>query len=122
VWLRINLKQKEHITKMKGLEHLTEILSILVGMVGALIKSIKKKVSLRNKIISMVVAGILCYTAMGLVQMLYGDLPQKVSILVAFVVGWTANEITDKMDIFVDDLYDYFLGWMKNKKSDQNGK
>jgi hypothetical protein len=117
----INLKTKEHIIKMKGWENFTDLFGIATGMIGALIKSIKKKMSLQHKIIGMVVAGILCYTSIGVVQMFYGELPEKVSILIAFIVGWTANEITDKMDIFVDDLYDYFLGWLNNKK-DKNGK
>jgi len=106
---------------MKGLENLTDVFAIATGMVGALIKSIKKKTSLKHKFISMVVAGILCYCAIGLVEMFYEDLPQKALILISFIIGWTANEITDKMDVMVDDLYDYFLGWLK-RKNDNNGK
>ena len=104
---------------MTGWENFTDLFAMGTGMIGALIKSIKKKVSLQHKLIGMLVAGILCYTSIGVVQIFYGELPEKVSILIAFIIGWTANEITEKMDIFVDDLYDYFLGWLKKK--DKNG-
>lgn len=101
---------------MKGLENYTDVFGIITGMIGALIKSIKKNTNIKHKIISMVVAGILCYTAIGVVQMFYKELPEKALILISFIVGWTANEITDKMDAFVDDIYDYFLGWLKKKQ------
>lgn len=104
---------------MKGWENFTDLYGIAVGMLGALIKSIKKKMSLKHKLMGMVVAGILCYTSIGVVQMFYGSLPERISILIAFIVGWTANEITDKMDIFVDDLYEYCLGWLNKKNKNE---
>ena len=106
---------------MKGLENFADVFSIGTGMVGALIKSIRKKSTIKHKLTSMIVAGILCYCAIGLVEMFYEKLPQKALILISFAVGWTANEITDKMDALVDDLYEYFLGWLTNKKG-KNGK
>jgi xanthine/uracil permease len=106
---------------MKGLENFADVFSIGTGMVGALIKSIRKKSTIKHKLTSMIVAGILCYCAIGLVEMFYEQLPQKALILISFAVGWTANEITDKMDALVDDLYEYFLGWIK-RKTNGNGK
>jgi len=106
---------------MKGLENFTDIFGILIGMIGALLKALKKRMKAISTVLSMVVAGILCYSAIGLVEMFYGHVSSKVSILIAFVVGWTANELTEKMDLFIDDIYDYFLGWLK-RKNDNNGK
>jgi hypothetical protein len=104
---------------MKGFENFADLISIFIGMIGALLKAIKKRLKPISTILSMIIAGILCYSAIGLVEMIYGHLSARISILIAFIVGWTANEITEKMDLLIDDLYDYYLGWLKNKK---NGK
>ena len=100
------------------MENYTDLLGIIVGMLGALLKAIKKRLKLISTILVMITAGILCYTLIGVVQLYYGSLPEKASLLIAFIVGWTANEITDKMDLFIDDLYNYFLGFL-NKKKDE---
>lgn len=100
------------------MENYTDLLGIIVGMLGALLKALKKRLKLISTILVMVTAGILCYTLIGVVQLYYGELPEKASLLIAFVVGWTANEITDKMDIFIDDIYNYFLGFLNSKKDE----
>lgn len=101
------------------MENYTDLLGIIVGMMGALLKALKKRLKLISTILVMITAGILCYTLIGVVQLYYGELPEKASLLIAFVVGWTANEITDKMDLFIDDIYNYFTRYINNKK---NGK
>ena len=101
------------------MENYTDLLGIIVGMMGALLKALKKRLKLISTILVMITAGILCYTLIGVVQLYYGELPEKASLLIAFVVGWTANEITDKMDLFIDDIYNYFTRYINNRK---NGK
>jgi hypothetical protein len=105
---------------MKGIENFTDIIGIAIGMIGALLKAIKKRMKLTSTILSMAVAGILCYSMIGLVEMLYGHVSSRVSILIAFIVGWTANEITEKMDMLIDDLYDYWLGFLKKNKNEKS--
>jgi CHASE2 domain-containing sensor protein len=92
---------------MKGLENFTDIIAIAVGMVGAMAKSIKKKLPIQTIIIGMCVAGILSFSLIGVVELFYEELTPKLIILVSFVVGWVANEITEKIDLIFDDVYEY---------------
>ena len=101
------------------MENYTDLLGIIVGMMGALLKALKKRLKLISTILVMITAGILCYTLIGVVQLYYGSLPEKASLLIAFVVGWTANEITDKMDLFIDDIYNYLTRYINNKKNEK---
>ena len=104
---------------MKGLENFTDVLSILIGMLGAMLKAVKKRMKVISAVLSMIVAGILCYSAIGLVEMFWGAVSPRVTILIAFIVGWTANEITDKMDLFIDDIYEYYVGYLNKKKKNE---
>lgn len=67
----------------------------------------------------MVVAGILSFSLIGVIELFYEELTPKLIILVSFVVGWLANEITEKIDLIFDDAFDIALDWIKKKK---NGK
>lgn len=101
---------------MKGFEEFTDLIAIAIGMVGALMKGIKKKLKLQSIIISMVIAGILSFSLIGVIEIFYTELTPKLIILVSFVVGWLANELTEKIDLMFDDIWEYFLSWIKIKK------
>ena len=100
---------------MKGLEEFTDIIAMAIGMAGALMKGVKKRLKIQTIIITMVVAGILSYSLLGVLELVYHDFTPRLVILVSFVVGWLANEITEKIDLVFDDAYDYFLGWIKKR-------
>jgi uncharacterized membrane protein YeaQ/YmgE (transglycosylase-associated protein family) len=86
-----------------------------VGMIGAMLKGFKRRLKASTIFLSMVVAGILTYSILGAVTYFYADLNQKVIVLIAFCTGWVANEITDKLDEFVGDIYDVFMNYLKSK-------
>ena len=65
----------------------------------------------------MVVAGILSFSLIGVIELFYEELTPKLIILVSFVVGWLANEITEKIDLIFDDAFDIALDWIKKKKN-----
>jgi CHASE2 domain-containing sensor protein len=100
---------------MKGLESWMDLLSIGVGMIGAMLKGIKRRLRIGTIVLSMTIAGILTYSVTGLVAYFYADLNPKVIVLISFCIGWVANEITDKMDEFIGDSYDIFIDWLKQK-------
>lgn len=100
---------------MKGLEQFLDFISMGVGMVGAMLKGIKRKFRFATIILSMVIAGILTYSITGLVAYLYADVNPKVIVLISFCIGWVANEFTDKLDDLIGDLYDIFITWLRNK-------
>ena len=39
----------------------------------------------------------------------------RLTILLAFVVGWLANEITEKIDLIFEDVREYILRMIKKK-------
>jgi len=63
---QINSKINEHITnKMKGIEQFTDVIAMSIGMVGALMKGLKKRLKLQTILVGMVVAGILSFSLIG---------------------------------------------------------
>lgn len=100
---------------MKGLEQFTDLMAMAIGMTGALLKGLKKRVKLQGILTGMVIAGILSYSLIGVIEIFYDDLTPKLIILVSFVVGWIANEVTEKIDLIFEDAYQYFRGWLKNQ-------
>lgn len=100
---------------MKQVEHFGDLLSIVIGMIGALLKGVKIKMHPFSIILGMLVAGILSFSTIGLIEMFFSEVSQKIAILVAFVTGWIANELTEKMDEFVNDIYQIFIDWLKSK-------
>ena len=95
-----------------------DIMAGLAGMMGALLKSLKKKFSNREIIINMIVGGVLSF---GIMFVLITWLPiyikdDRVVLFVAFFGGWVSNDFTDKLEAFVSDGYDIFLTWFKRKK------
>ena len=100
---------------MKYLDQFGDVLSILIGMIGALLKGIKIKANTFSVILVIIIAGIFSYSTIGIIETFFSDVSPKITILVAFCVGWVANEITSKLDEFVNDIYEIFVGWLKNK-------
>ena len=100
---------------MKGIEQFTDIIAMSIGMIGALMKGLKKRLKIKSIFIGMVVAGILSFSLIGLIEIFYQELSPKLIILVSFIVGWLANEITEKIDLVFDDAFDVFLSWIKTK-------
>lgn len=100
---------------MKGIEQFTDVIAMCIGMVGALMKGLKKRLKLQTIFVGMVVAGILSFSLIGVVEIFYHDMTPKLTILVSFIVGWLANELTDKIDMMFDDAWEYFLSWIKTK-------
>tara|TARA_R110000751_G_scaffold76140_4_gene153219 strand:+ start:4312 stop:4620 length:309 start_codon:yes stop_codon:yes gene_type:complete len=100
---------------MKGIEQFTDIIAMSIGMIGAMMKGVKKRLRVKNIFIGMVVAGILSFSLIGVIELFYQELSPKLIILVSFVVGWLANEITEKIDLVFDDAFDVFLNWIKKR-------
>lgn len=99
---------------MKGFEQFTDLFAILIGMIGALAKGLKKRAKIKTIVIGMTIAGILSYSLIGVVEIFYNELTPRLIILVSFVVGWVANELTEKIDLVFNDVFDFFADKVKN--------
>ena len=81
-----------------NLNELGDILSVLVGIIGALLKGIKNKLNVVTIILACCIAGILSYASMGIIEIFYTDL-SPIVIFISFCVGWVVNELTSKLDL-----------------------
>lgn len=100
---------------MKGLEQFTDLLAMAIGMTGALMKGLKKRMKIQSVGIAMVVAGILSFSLIGVIELFYNEMTPRLTILLAFVVGWLANEITEKIDLIFEDVWEYIQRMIKKK-------
>lgn len=100
---------------MKGLEQFTDLLAMAIGMTGALMKGLKKRMKMQSVGIAMVVAGILSFSLIGVIELFYNEMTPRLTILLAFVVGWLANEITEKIDLIFEDVWEYIQRLIKKK-------
>ena len=104
---------------MKGLEQFTDLMAMAIGMTGALLKGLKKKAKLQGILTGMIVAGILSFSLIGVIEIFYDDLSPKLIILVSFVVGWIANEGTEKIDLIFEDAFEYLRGWLRQQNKNK---
>lgn len=108
---------------MKNFEQLGDLLALAVGIFGAFLKGLKNKLKLPSILLGCLVAGVLTFSIIGVIEYYYATLPPKFVVLISFTVGWVANEITEKMDDFVNDVYDILIEWIKAKfKTRKNEK
>jgi hypothetical protein len=107
---------------MKMFENWMDLMSLFIGMVGALLKGLKHKFAKTTIFLGMIIAGVLTYSFIGLVEMFFHNLSPKVLILISFCIGWIANEITEKLDDLVGDIYEIFIDWIKSQFSRKKTK
>ena len=98
---------------MKNFNDLSDFMAMGIGVLGALLKGLKAKYKISTILISCVIAGILTFSVTGIIEMYYNEVSPKVIILVSFSVGWVTNEITQKMDEFIGDIYTIFMAYIK---------
>lgn len=104
-----------------------DVYSAVAGAVAALLKGIKHRLSMRQVILSLLIASILSWSTIGVLQYFFSSTDSKITILVSFSVGWVANELTDILDEFVKDkvpvLLEVIFRIKPNKKKDEeNGE
>jgi hypothetical protein len=91
----------------------SDLMAVGIGVAGALLKGLKSRLNKMTVLIGCIVAGILTYSATGIIEMYYSSLSPKIIILVSFSVGWLTNEITQKMDDFIGDVYAMVIAYIK---------
>jgi hypothetical protein len=97
------------------INELGDFLAISIGVIGALLKGLKNKLKPVTIVLACAVAGVLSYSILGVVEIFYHELSPKLVILVSFITGWVANEVTAKLDLLVNDVYEIFIEWVRNK-------
>jgi hypothetical protein len=98
---------------MKWMDDYMDLVAVGVGVVGALLKGIKTKLNVGTIVLGCMVAGILTYSATGIIAIYFDASSPKIIILISFSVGWLTNEITKKMDEFIGDVYTLIMAYIK---------
>jgi hypothetical protein len=99
---------------MNDLGQYSDLWAVSVGVLGALLKGLKKRLSMRTMIIQVLVGGILAYGTIGVIDTFFSGLDSKIVIVVSFSIGWVANELTEYLDSSIKGLADKYLGkWIK---------
>jgi hypothetical protein len=103
-----------------------DVISAFAGACAALLKGIKHRLNMRQIAISLIIASILAWGTIGILQYFFASTDPKITILVSFSVGWVANELTDILDEFVKEkvpviLENLFKIKPKNKGDNEKG-
>lgn len=101
---------------MQEFHDYTDLCSVGVGLIGSLMKGIKKRLGIRTTIIGMVIGGILAYGTIGIIDQFFSHLNERIIIVISFAVGWVANELTEHLDATIKKYADKFLGNYFNGK------
>jgi hypothetical protein len=99
---------------MKNSDFWLDLISTSVGIGGAFIKALKLKLPRRTTILSMLVGGVIAYGGIAILSLFFKDLSPKILVLASFSFGWVANELTTKLDSFVNDFYDILIVKIKS--------
>lgn len=94
---------------MKNLEQFTDFLSVGIGIMGAILKGIKKRIGMTNTILGAVIGGVLAYGTVGVIDQFFSHLNERIVIVISFGVGWVANEISDRLDDAIKSIADRWI-------------
>jgi hypothetical protein len=79
--------------------------AILFGSIASFLKARKMKLKFKQLISQVVIGALLAFFTLGILDWLFADAHPRVKMFISFVVGWTANELTDIFDKAVKDGY-----------------
>lgn len=92
-----------------------DLWAVIFGAGASLMKAVKKKMKMKNIVIAICVGSALAFGTLGFIERFLGQMDMRGIMLISFIVGWIANEITDVLDDVVRDLYDIAKVWLSSK-------
>jgi lipoprotein signal peptidase len=78
----------------------------MFGAFASFIKARKMKLKLSNLVLQVIIGGALGFLTIGAIDYFFKDASPRIVMLISFVVGWCANEITDLFDHAIKDGYE----------------
>lgn len=99
---------------MKEFHEYTDLWAVGVGLMGSLMKGIKKKLGVSTTLMGMLVGAILAYGTIGIIDQFFSHLNDRIVIVISFAVGWGANEITEYLDDAVKTVAEKYIGKAAN--------
>jgi hypothetical protein len=107
---------------VKNINDLSDILAVMVGVLGAFVKGVKRRIGVLNTILGMVVGAILAFGTIGVIDQFFSHLNERIVIVISFSVGWVANEITEYLDDAIKILADKIIQKASDKVEKYVGK
>lgn len=83
-----------------------DIYATLFGAMASFIKARKMKLKLKDLVLQIIVGAVLAYLTIGAIDYFFKGASQRMVMLISFVVGWCANEITELFDDVIKDSYE----------------
>lgn len=101
-----------------------DVMAGLVGMMGALLKSLKKKFSNREVIINMIVGGFLSFGVIAGIMMFLPKYTNDIRVImfITFFLGWVSNDFTDGFEKTVSRLFDFAIDFLRTKTATKTTK
>lgn len=101
-----------------------DIMAGVAAACGALLKSLKKRLSNKETIINIIVAGVLAF---GIIAGLTMWLPNyikdfRIVVFITFFMGWISNDFTDTLEKIISDVYDIGIDWLRDKLKTKSKK
>lgn len=92
-----------------------DVYAIVFGAIASFLKARKMNLKLKELIFQVVIGGILAFLTLGVLDYFFANASPRILIGASFVVGWSANELTDLFDKAIRDGYEIGKGWLTKK-------
>ena len=92
-----------------------DLYAIVFGAIASFLKARKMKLKLRDLMFQVVIGGLLAFFTLGILDWIFADSHPRIKMFISFVVGWTANELTDIFDKAVKDGYEIGKSYFSKK-------
>lgn len=94
-----------------------DLISITVGFFSAFMKAIKKGLTWKSVIVASISGAIFSWGIIGVLILFFNQITNNTSIIIAisFIIGRITDSVVDKLDVSVEDFYDIFIEWLRDK-------
>ena len=89
--------------------------AIVFGATASFLKARKMKLKIKDLILQVAIGGLLAFFTLGILDWLFAESHPRIKMFISFVVGWTANELTDLFDKAVKDGYEIGKSYVSRK-------
>jgi hypothetical protein len=94
-----------------------DLIAMSVGAVSAGAKAIRKRLKLRDIIISLLTGGMISFGLFGVIVYFVPKIASNIHIvmLISFVAGNLSYVIIERLEDSVNDIYKIIIQWLKNR-------
>jgi hypothetical protein len=102
------------------MKHSIDFYAILFGSVASFLKARKMKLKFKQLLSQVIIGALLAFFTLGILDWMFGEAHPRVKMFISFVVGWTANELTELFDKAVKDGYIIGKSYFQRRNTPNN--